>query len=90
VRALFDGLGVELELEREPVVFRYDSVEEAVEIFEAKFGPVVKARERLEPEGRWNALRDDLVRVFGDLNEATDGSFAFPGEYLVVVGRRPE
>jgi ubiquinone/menaquinone biosynthesis C-methylase UbiE len=88
--ALFQGLGVELELERETVVFRFASIEEAVETYEAKFGPVVKARERLEPEGRWPALREDLAQLFGEHNEATDGSLAYPGEYLAAVGRRPE
>jgi ubiquinone/menaquinone biosynthesis C-methylase UbiE len=88
VRELFAGLDVELELERRQVDFRYDSVEEVVETFATKFGPVVKARERLEPQGRWPALREDLAKLYAETNEASDGSVSFPGEYLVVAGRK--
>ena len=88
VTALFQGAGIELEQARECVVFRFDTVENAVETYAAKFGPIVKARERLEPEGRWPALREDLARLFTRHNRATDGSLAFPGEYLLVAGRR--
>ncbi|HEX6987790.1 MAG TPA: class I SAM-dependent methyltransferase, partial [Planctomycetaceae bacterium] len=88
LRDLFADLGVDLELERDRVLFRFDSIDETVETYAQKFGPVVKARERTEAEGRWPALRKDLAELFARHNQATDGSLVFPGEYLVAVGRR--
>jgi SAM-dependent methyltransferase len=90
LQQLFGDLGVAFDPERERVVFNFDSVEQAVETYADKFGPVVKARERLEPEGRWPALREDLAKLFERHNQARDGSLAFPGEYLVAIGRKGE
>ena len=87
VRGLFEGTGVELEFEREIVNLDFDSVEDALMIYERYFGPVVKAKEALAPEGRWQALRDELGALFEDHNVADDG-VRYPAEYLVVVGRK--
>lgn len=91
VRGLLEGSGLELSLRRERVTMSYDSVEQAVELYATKFGPVVMAREQLEPEGRWPALRDDLARMFErhDASVGTAPGIVFSGEYLVAVGRRP-
>lgn len=87
VRELFEGTGVELELDRETVGLRFDSIEDAVAMYETKFGPVIKAREALEPEGKWQALREDLASTFEASNSAAEG-VELPAEYLVVLGRR--
>ena len=82
VRALFAGTGVELEFERaaldEPDE-EEGTIDEAVEFYSTKFGPLVAARALTEAEGRWPALRAELVAFF----ESED-----PAEYLVVLGRK--
>jgi hypothetical protein len=44
-------------------------------------------RELLAPEGRWGSARADFSRLYESHAEA-DGSLAFPGEYLVILGRK--
>jgi ubiquinone/menaquinone biosynthesis C-methylase UbiE len=88
VRELFANAALDPVFERELVTLRLTSVEHAVRTYATKFRPVVKARARLEPAGRWNALRDDLAAMFERHNRATDGTVAVAGEYLVVVAGR--
>ena len=88
VRALLEPHGLALECEREEVVFRFESADGLVSLYEHKFGPVLMARRLLEPEGRWAALRQDLVELFERHNTAADGGMEYGGEYLVVSGRR--
>jgi SAM-dependent methyltransferase len=88
VRSLFAGTGIGLEFELDEVGFHFDSVPEAVDFYETNFGPLVKAREQLEPEGLWQAAHDDLVALYEEHEAADDGSLAFSGEYLVVLGRK--
>lgn len=88
VRHLFDGAGIKLEFERECVDFQYDSLAVAVGTTAADFGPLVKARELLEPLGQWDGLRHDLVAFFERRNVAAGNEIVIPGEYLVVLGRK--
>jgi hypothetical protein len=53
----------------------------------AKRGPTLKARERLEDEGRWAELRDELHALAERHNEA-DASLLMQAEYLVTIGRK--
>ena len=43
----------------------------------------------LEPQGRWEALRADVLGVYSDGNAASDGSLSAPAEYLLTVARLP-
>ena len=88
VRALFEESGIELECEAERLEFRHGSVEHALQNYETVWGPFIKARELLEAESRWPALRNDLAAVLERHNTATDGTLAYAGEYLTVVGRQ--
>ncbi len=88
VRTLFDGSGIALEFEREDVLFSSTSAESYVDMYGRKFGPVLMARRALEPEGRWDALRGDLIALFERLNESRDGLVEWRGEYLVVAGTK--
>jgi SAM-dependent methyltransferase len=88
VRGLFAGSGIELQIEREVVEFRFDSVEHALEIYETKWGPFVVVKELLERQDRWAALRADLAGVLEQHNTSTDRDLVYSGEYLVVVGKR--
>ncbi|HSD01017.1 MAG TPA: methyltransferase domain-containing protein [Gaiellales bacterium] len=90
VRELFDDAELELTLERELVTLRFDSIEHAVQTYETKFGPVVKAREQLAPEARWTAMRDDLAEMFQRHSEIADGGVSFAGEYLVLIAHRQD
>ncbi len=46
----------------------------------------MKARELLEAESRRPAVRNELAAVLERRNTATDGTLAYAGEYLTVVG----
>jgi SAM-dependent methyltransferase len=89
VSALFAGAGVPLELEFETrsVVFEHDSPAAFVDYMATDYGPLRKARERLEPEGAWADLRADLIAVCERANLAPDG-FMGPSTYLLARGRR--
>jgi SAM-dependent methyltransferase len=88
VRGLFAGTGVELEFARGHNPWRFDSAEHFVVFFETLYGPTVKARERLEAEGRWAECRAELHALAERQNDATDGSLLMHAEYLVTVGRK--
>jgi ubiquinone/menaquinone biosynthesis C-methylase UbiE len=81
VRELFAGTGVELAFAREHSAFAtFDSLDEEIEFATSKFGPLIMARRALEPQGRWQALVDDLRR-FSETRPAS-------AEYLVTTGRK--
>jgi len=89
VRSLFADAGLGLDFELDSVEFDFDSVHEAVDFYETNFGPLVKARELLEPQGLWGAAHCDLVALYEE-HEGDDGSLTFAGEYLVTTGRKTE
>jgi hypothetical protein len=43
------------------------------------------AKAALEPQGRWEDLRQDMLAMFEEFNRAVDGSFRVESEYLVTV-----
>jgi hypothetical protein len=88
VEELFAGTGVEPHFEEAAVDFRYESMDELRDEFVPKFGPLVMLRQAVEPEGRWEEAKDTILTYFGEANEATDGSVAYPGEYLVTLGTK--
>jgi hypothetical protein len=47
------------------------------------------AKSALEPQGKWEALRGDLLELYTDNNEADDGSFRARAEYLLSVAQLP-
>lgn len=80
VRRIFAGTGIQLSLERELIPIDPDlDRTEAFEFYITTFGPLIKARELLEPEGRWQSVVDDL-------RPAVEAMVATPAEYLVVTG----
>jgi len=48
----------------------------------------VKARELLEPEGRWLELREEITDWFEQGNRSGTDAVALPVEYLVVLGQK--
>jgi SAM-dependent methyltransferase len=87
VTELFDGTGIEFGFEDAEVRWDWDSVDQVTEFFETKFGPVIMAKRALEPEGKWEALRDEMRALFAE-DEADDGTVSYPGEYLVCTGSK--
>ena len=69
--------------------FRFDSVDEMVEEYSTKFGPLVLLPPRFEPEGRWPARGDLAGALRGAPTYADDGGIGFDGEYLVMLATNP-
>lgn len=90
LRELFSGVGIELAFERGTAHIRDESIAGYVERGSTILGPLVKARELLEPQGRGLELRADLEQWARNGNTATDGKVDLLQEYLVTLGRRGE
>ena len=89
VRALFEGTGLELEFARGTTPWRFPSAEAYTVFMETRYGPLVKARERLTAEGRWGPCRQEIVAMAERRNELRDGGLLMHAEFLVTVGRKP-
>jgi SAM-dependent methyltransferase len=88
VRGLFQASdGVDVSCERRTVSFEADSTEDWVDYFEDALGPVVMARAALEPQGKWDEARSELVELYERYNEAKDGGLRAPAEYLLTTVR---
>ncbi|HKH22361.1 MAG TPA: methyltransferase domain-containing protein [Solirubrobacterales bacterium] len=87
-REIFDGTGLELDFERQTMEFCGGSREEFLADMERDLPPIVNARRLLEPAGKWQALRDEIEALYEAENQADDGSYRAPGEYLVIRGKK--
>jgi hypothetical protein len=47
------------------------------------------AKAALEPQGRYDELRAELIGLYSAANEAQDGSFRADGEYLLALAHLP-
>jgi hypothetical protein len=47
------------------------------------------AKAALEPQGRWDDLRNELLELYTDGNEAGDDGFRAGSEYLLTVAQLP-
>jgi ubiquinone/menaquinone biosynthesis C-methylase UbiE len=68
---------------------RYEgTIDEMTDSFMANFGPMVMARRKLEPEGRW----DEFLAAYRELtrrwDQGDENSAALPAVYLLVTGTR--
>ncbi len=73
-----------IEMTPRQFTFRYHSPEHWLDVFSAYYGPIVKAFEALD-EGPGAALRNELERLIGQHNRATDGTMVVPSDYLEIV-----
>jgi SAM-dependent methyltransferase len=89
VRSLFEGTGAELAFERRTVTMTHDSPEGWVEYNERVLGPTIMIKTALEPQGRWGELKAELIELYSERNEASDGSFSAAAEYLLTLARMP-
>jgi hypothetical protein len=55
---------------------------------ETRYGPTIKARERLAADGRWADCRAEIVAMAERRNDAADGSLLMRAQYLVTVGHK--
>ncbi len=90
VRSLFADSGAQLTFERQSVTFEHDSPEGWFQYNERVLGPTIMAKAALEPQGRWDPLRAELVALYVDGNEAGDGGFRARAEYLLGVAQMPD
>jgi SAM-dependent methyltransferase len=88
VRRLFAASSVELEFARGHNPWRFVSPEAWVAFMETNYGPTLKARQRLEAEGTWDACRAEILALAERRNDATDGSLLMRAEYLITIGRK--
>ena len=89
VRGLFAASGATVTCTPERVPFAGDSVEAWIGEEEQRLGPLILAREALEPEGRWEEVRAKLVEQTAAANQAADGSLLLEPEYLLSVIELP-
>jgi ubiquinone/menaquinone biosynthesis C-methylase UbiE len=83
VREMFGAAS--FEFERHVTTIEWDSVETFADYFIDRFGPMVSAREMLGD--RFAELRERLLEIWRDANEATDGRMRISQEYLLSVVR---
>jgi len=85
VREMFAGRASGFEFERHVNWIEWESVESWAEFFMARFGPMVTARMMLGE--RFRELRERVLEIWRDANEAKDGTLRLPQEYLVSIVR---
>ena len=80
----------DLQLNRRKITFNFPfSPKETVEHFRTYFGPMQKAFAALEGDkDKQTGLRSDLVNLWEEHNQATDGTTSAESEYLEVIARR--
>ncbi len=88
VRELFALDCVELEFERATNPFvGFGSPEDWVEFMETNYGPLLTARQKLTPDGRWDELRNELVALTTSLDQGGPGALHVESEYLLTLAR---
>jgi SAM-dependent methyltransferase len=85
VAGLFSDAGLEVSSERHTLPVAWESIDGWVDHCEVNLGPTILAKAALEPQGRWDAARADLVALYERYNQADDGTLDAPAEYLVTV-----
>lgn len=85
VRELFAGTASAFEFERHTNWIEWESLESWTDFFMTRFGPLVTARAMLED--RFTGLRARIVEIWKNANQAQDGRFRLPQEYLLSIIR---
>lgn len=88
IEEVFDD-DIDWSFSRENVTFRADSTADWMAFMEAKLGPLVMAKNLLGPEGKFDALRDDLTAHYASYNTAGDGGYSADASYILAVGTTP-
>jgi ubiquinone/menaquinone biosynthesis C-methylase UbiE len=85
VRAMFGSAASRIEFERHVNRIEWESIEGFADYFMDRFGPLVTARQRLGD--RFGELREKIIEVWREANEADDGTLRLPQEYLLSLVR---
>ncbi len=85
VRGLFAHHDVTLSFTRAKNLFAFESVDAYQTFFEQRYGPTIKAQEKLGPDGRWEDCRAELRELFERRNAASDGSCRIEAEYVAIT-----
>ena len=85
VRKMFAGAATGFEFERAVNRIDWESIEGFADFFMDRFGPMVTARAMLG--ARFDEVRAQVVEIWRHANEATDGRFRLPQEYLLSIVR---
>ena len=85
VREMFPA-AADVEFERHSATIEWDSLHGFADFFMDRFGPMVTARQMLGD--RFGELREQVLAVWEQRNEAEDGRLRLPQEYLLSVVRR--
>ena len=85
VRTMFARVASGFEFERHVNRVDWDSIEGFADFFMDRFGPMVTARAMLGE--RFGEVRAQVIEIWRNANEATDGRFRLPQEYLLSVVR---
>jgi SAM-dependent methyltransferase len=89
VRSLFADSGAELAFEQRDVAFEAESPQKWLDYNERVLGPTIMAKAALEPQGKWEGLRGELIDLYESANEADDGSMRVRAEYMLAVATLP-
>lgn len=89
VESLFAGTGVDVRFEDGVVDFRFASIEDAVDEYWDRFGPILMLRRALEPEGRGEEIRAAVRGMFERWDDPASEGLRYPGAYLVTLGEKP-
>jgi SAM-dependent methyltransferase len=87
LRRLFGTRLASLSVERRVCPIFYRSVEHAVETYASRFGPTIRAVERVGPDGA-AALKADIAAFVETSNRAGDGTVRMDADYLRVLATR--
>jgi ubiquinone/menaquinone biosynthesis C-methylase UbiE len=85
VRELFAGVATSFEFERHVNWIEWESIEGFADFFMTRFGPMVTAQAMLGD--RFVELRERVTEIWRTANQATDGRFRLPQEYLLSIVR---
>ena len=90
VTEIFEGTGVDLRFEEAVAKFNFASIDEVMDEFPGKFGPMVMLRRAIEPEGRWPVFLEELRAYYEQIARPGDnGGIVYEGEYLITFGSKP-
>jgi SAM-dependent methyltransferase len=89
VRGLFSSGVARLSFDLRTIAFTHDSPESWVALNERLLGPFIMARTALEPQGKYEQLKAELIGLYSEANVAADGTFSAPAEYLLTLATLP-
>lgn len=88
VSELFAATGLAVSFEDDAAHWHFDSIDEMVDEYTTKFGPIVMLHEALGSEGRWEEFLTDLRALYEEVTVPDDGGVAFDGDYLITLGEK--